>query len=101
VIINSKRTNEVIAQRDGAAKFIIANEVLPSRSASAEKQFFVGRRIPIFTTVGITTLGMADTRCLRAPREARPNPAAPGRWPGAAPPAGWPGMEGHLSGEET
>jgi hypothetical protein len=22
--------------------------------------------------------------CLRAPREARPNPAAPGRWPGAA-----------------
>jgi hypothetical protein len=27
------------AQRDGAAKFMIANEVLPSRSASGEKQF--------------------------------------------------------------
>jgi hypothetical protein len=56
VIINSKRTNEVIAQRDGAAKFIIANEVLPSRSASAEKQFFLGRRIPIFTTAGSVLL---------------------------------------------
>ena len=86
MIINSKRTNEVIAQRDGAAKFIIANEVLPSRSASAEKQFFVGRRIPIFTTAVGITLGMADTRARVSAPLARPAPIPQHQVGGLAPP---------------
>ena len=74
------------AQRDGAAKFIIANEVLPSRSASAQKQFFLGRRIPIFTTVGIRSLGMADTRSRVSAPLARPAPIPQHQVGGLAPP---------------
>jgi hypothetical protein len=49
------------AQRDGAAKFIIVNEVLPSSRSASQKQIFLPRRIPTFTTPEACCLRCKDT----------------------------------------